>query len=164
MKIFFAILAVLMLTGCGGQPVLERVEDPWVEVAAREKTLQVRLPAEAAAPALQSPENGKLYLCNGYVLTLQTFSGGDLDETMRQITGFSREQITCLQTREGEMDKYSCVWSSAGEGGDHVGRAVILDDGSYHYTVTVMADFETAGELTDTWQDLLNSVSLTDTD
>ena len=98
------------------------------------------------------------------LLTLQTFTGGDLDATMRQVTGFSKEQVTCLQTRDGEINQYSCVWSSAGEGGDHVGRAVILDDGSYHYTVTVMADFETAGELTDTWQDLLNSVSLTDTD
>lgn len=163
MKIVCVLLMLIMLSGCGAQPVFEKVEDPWVEVDAIQKELVVKLPAEAAAPVLQSPEAGQLYLCDGYVLTLQTFSGGDLDATLRQITGFTRDQVTYMQTRDGEVDKYSCVWSSAGEGGDHVGRAVILDDGSYHYAVTVMADFASAGELSDTWQELLNSVALSDT-
>lgn len=164
MKILCVLVIALLLAGCGGQPVLERVEDPWIEAAAVQKEVTVKLPADAAAPALQNPDAGQLYLCDGYVLTLQTFTGGDLDATLRQVTGFSKEQVTCMQTREGEVDKYSCVWSSAGEGGDHVGRAVILDDGSYHYAVTVMADFASAGELADTWQQLLNSVTLSDTD
>jgi len=124
----------------------------------------MKLPSEAVAPVLQSPDAGKLYLCDGYVLTVQTFDGGDLDETMRQVTGFSREQLTCMQTQSGDIKRYACVWSAAGEGGDHVGRAVILDDGSYHYAVSVTADFASAGELAQTWQELLNSVTLTDTD
>lgn len=164
MKIICVLLVFLLLTGCGAQPVFEKVEDPWVEVDVKQKELVVKLPSDAASPVLQSPETGRLYLCNGYVLTLQTLSGGDLDATMRQITGFSKEQLTYMQTRDGAVDKYSCVWSSAGEDGDHVGRAVILDDGSYHYAVTVMADFASAGELSDTWQALLNSVTLKDTD
>lgn len=164
MKILCVLVIALLLAGCGGQPVLERVEDPWIEAVAEPKEISVKLPQEAAAPVLQSPESGQLYLCNGYVLTLQTFSGGDLDATMRKVTGFSKEQITCLQTSEGQWEQYNCVWSSAGEGGDHVGRAVILDDGNYHYAVTVMADFASAGELADTWQQLLNSVKLSDTD
>ena len=164
MKILCILLVLLMLTGCGAQPTFEKIEDPWVEVDVKQKELVVKLPTDAAAPALQSPEAGKLYLCDGYVLTLQTFSGGDLDATMRQITGFSREQLTCMQTQNGDVKKYSCVWSSAGEGGDHVGRALVLDDGSYHYAVTVMADFASAGELSDTWQELFNSVTLSDTD
>lgn len=163
MKILCVLVIALLLAGCGGQPVLERVEDPWIEAAAVQKEVTVKLPADAAAPALQNPDAGQLYLCDGYVLTLQTFTGGDLDATLRQVTGFLKEQVTCMQTREGEVDKYSCVWSSAGEGGDHVGRAVILDDGSYHYAVTVMADFASAGELAATWQQLLNSVTLKDT-
>ena len=163
MKILCGLVIALLLAGCGGQPVLERVEDPWIEAAAVQKELTVKLPADAAAPTLQNPDGGQLYLCDGYVLTLQTFTGGDLDATLRQVTGFSKEQVTCLQTRDGEINQYSCVWSSAGEGGDHVGRAVILDDASYHYAVTVMADFASAGELADTWQQLLNSVTLKDT-
>jgi len=158
------LLTVLMLAGCGAEPVFETVGDPWAVTEAVQKELVIKLPSDAAAPALQSEDGGRLYLCDGYTLTLQTLSGGDLDATMRQLTGFSREQVTCMETREGELLKYSCVWSAAGEGGDHVGRAVILDDGSYHYAVTVMADFVSAGELSDTWQEVLGSVTLKDTD
>ena len=164
MKLICVMLALLMLTGCGAESVLETVGDPWTMTEAIQKELMIKLPADAAAPVLQNEDGGRLYLCDGYVLTVQTLSGGDLDATLRQLTGFSKEQVTCMQTREGKNLKYSCVWSSAGEGGDHVGRAVILDDGSYHYAVTVMADFSSAGELSSAWQAVLGSVTLKDTD
>ena len=153
---------LIMLGGCGKQPVMETVADSWVETAAPCRDLSVKLPAEAAAPVLQSPENGKLYSCDGYMLMVQTLPGGDLDSTMRQITGFSRQQITCIETEVNSVKQYSCVWSSVGEGGDYVGRAKILDDGSYHYAVSVMAEFAEAGELASTWQEILNSVNLSD--
>ena len=86
--------------------------------------------------------------------------GGDLNATMRALTGFSREQLTVMETERSDFKRYDCVWSTAGEGGDHVARAVILDDGYYHYAVTVMADFASAGELTRTWKTILDSVSL----
>lgn len=164
MRIVCVILVAIMLGGCGVQPVLETVEDPWIEVAAPYRELRVNLPKDAATPVLQADGAGKLYLCDGYVLTIQTFPSGDVDATMQQLTGFTRQQLTCMETREGEIKQYNCVWSAAGEGGDHVGRAVILDDGNYHYAVSVMADFATAGELTDTWQTILGSVCLRDTD
>jgi VCBS repeat-containing protein len=62
-----------------------------------------------------------------------------------------------MHTKQAETDRYESVWSAVGEGEDQVGRLVILDDGNYHYAVTVMAPAETAGELTKTWQKLLNS-------
>ena len=165
MKILSIILMLLMLTGCSAQPTWETVHDDWVDVAAvPAKKITIKLPKEAAAPTLQSEESGALYACDGYVLMLQTFQGGDMDATMRRLTGFSRDQLTCLQTQSGTTKRYTCVWSSVGEGGDHVGRAVILDDGSHHYAVSVMADFESAGELAETWQEILNSAELTDTD
>lgn len=153
-----------MLTGCGAQPMWETVCDPAAVAAAPCRELSVKLPADAAAPVLQSPDAGQLFLCNGYALTVQTLDGGDLDKTMRQLTGFSRDRLSCMQTQIEGIKRYDCVWSSAGEGGDHVGRAVILDDGNYHYTVSVMADFASAGELSQVWQEILNSVMLTDTD
>ena len=164
LKFLCILLMLMMLTGCGSQPVYETVQDPWIEVAAPCREITLKLPTEAAAPVLQSPEEGKLYLCDGYVLTVQTFGGGDLDETLRQLTGFNKEQLTYMQTQSGDLKRYACVWSAAGEGGDHVGRAVILDDGSYHYAVSVMADFATAGDLADTWQELLSTVKVTDID
>ena len=164
MKVLCVLLMVVLLCGCAAQPTLEQVNDPWVEVAANAGELEIRLPQEAAAPALYSPETGELYFCDGYVLMVQTFCGGDLDATMRQITGYAKDRLSYMETRNGNVDQYSCVWSSAGESGDQVGRCLILDDGSYHYTVTVMAEAETAGELAQTWQDLFGSVRLTGTD
>ena len=92
MRILCVLLIALVLGGCGAQPVLETVEDSWLEDVAAEKELVVQFPIEAAAPVLQNADAGQLYLCNGYTLTLQTLPGGDLDETMRQVTGFSKEQ------------------------------------------------------------------------
>ena len=151
-----------MLTGCAGRQVWETVNDPWVEVAAPCREVKLKLPAEAMTPVLQNPGAGQLYLCDGYTLAVQTLNGGDLDATMRQITGFSLDALTCIQTACGEYEKYECVWSAAGEGSDQVGRAVVLDDGHYHYAVSVMADHVTAGTLTQAWQKLLGSVSLAD--
>ena len=131
---------------------------------AQQRQLQVSLPKEALTPTLQNAEAGKLYLCDGYTLSVQTMQAGDLDATMRSLTGFSREQLTVMETMKHGIKRYDCVWSAAGEGGDQVARSVILDDGNYHYAVTVMADFASAGDLAATWKSILNTVSLSDID
>ena len=164
LKLLRVILMLMMLSGCAAQQTWETVNDPQVEVAAIPRELGIKLPPEAAAPVLQSPEAGQLYLCNGYVLAVHTFVGGDLDDTMRQLTGFSKEQLACMKTEKADYRRYDCVWSSASDGGDQVGRAVILDDGNFHYAVSLMADFASAGDLSQAWQEILNSVVLTDTD
>lgn len=159
------LVAVLMLGGCAAQPVFETVSDQMaVPVMAEMRQLQIALPKEATAPTLKNEENGALYLCDGYTLSIQTMEAGDLDATMRSLTGFSRDQLTVMETAKHGIRRYDCVWSAAGEGGDHVARAVILDDGSYHYAVTVMADYASAGDLTATWKSILDSVSFSDTD
>ncbi len=158
-------MLVLLLAGCTAQPVFETVCDPIDAPAmAQMRRLQLTLPKEATAPTLQSEEAGALYLCDGYTLTTQTMAAGDLDATMRRLTGFSKEQLTVMTTEKHGIRRYDCVWSAVGEGGDQVARAVILDDGSYHYAVTVMADFAAAGDLAGTWKTILDSVSLSDID
>ena len=125
------------------------------------REIQLQLPKEATAPVLQSQEGGKLYLCDGYTLTVQTLSAGDIDRTMREVTGFSKDQLTVMETEQMDFRRYDCA---AAEEGEQVARTVILDDGNYHYAVTVMADFASAGELANTWQSLLASASLSSTD
>lgn len=164
-KVCILLVVVLLLGGCAAQPVFETVSDQIdAPVPAQMRQLQVMLPKEASAPTLQSEQAGKLYLCNGYTLTIQTMEAGDLDATMRSLTGFSREQMTVMETAKHGIKRYDCVWSAAGEGGDHVARAVILDDGSYHYAVTVMADFASAGDLASTWKSILDTVTFSDID
>lgn len=157
-------LAALLLTGCGAQETFETMADVQVQsVSASARQVLLSLPEEAAVCVFEDAQTGSLYLCDGYSISLQTLQGGDLDKTLRAVTGYSREQLTLMQTRQGDVKRYECVWSAAGEGEDQVGRAVILDDGSYHYVLTTMAGQTHAGELTETWQEIFSSFGLTNT-
>ena len=164
-KVIVLLVFVLFLGGCADQETFENVLDQLeTPVMAQMRQLQVALPKEASAPTLQSEEAGTLYLCDGYSLSVQTMNGGDLDATLRSLTGFSKDQLTVMTTEKHGIRRYDCVWSTVGEGGDHVARAVILDDGNYHYAVTVMADFASAGDLADTWKAILDTVTFEATD
>ena len=165
MKKIIAVLALgLLLTGCGGQLTLETVLDTYETPAAQAQQVELTLPEDAALATIGSADTGKLYLCDGYSVTVQTVGAGDLDHTLRQTTGFAKEQLTVIQTHVGDITHYDCVWSALGEEGEQTCRGVILDDGCYHYVVTVMADAEIAGQLTETWNEILRSVTLINTD
>ena len=121
------------------------------------KRVVFQLPEDAAKAVLESDETGTLYLCDGYWVAVQTLPAGNLDATVREVTGYGADQVQLWQRKEGDIARYSCVWASAGEGGDQMGKATILDDGSYHYALTVMAAAEDAGNLTETWNALMDS-------
>lgn len=164
-KLFVVIAACVFLCGCGIQEAMETISDLLdAQVIAPVKQLMIQLPEEASAPTLLGEDGSKLYECDGYTLCIQTLDAGDLDRTLRSITGFGREELTVMETQSGGVKNYNCVWSAAGENGDHVGRGLILDDGDYHYTVTVMAEFSQAGKLSKEWRDLFDSVAISDID
>lgn len=153
------------MSGCGAQETFETVSDSdAVQVVALKYQLQVSLPEEAAISSMESNDDNKIYLCDGYALTVQKLSAGDLDRTLREITGFGADALTVMQTRKDGFKQYECVWAAAGENEDQVGRATILDDGTYHHAVTVMAGYTQAGDLQSTWQDIMDSATLVSTD
>lgn len=158
-KWWMAVLIAGMLCGCGAQPVFETVNDDVALLAsAQMRQVMLELPQEAAKPVLQSADGSSLYMCNGYTLTVQTFQGGDLDRTTQQLAGFTQGQLRPIQTQCDGYIRYDLAWAAAGEGGDQIARAVILDDGVNHYAVAVMADGTAAGDLQAAWQKLLGSV------
>ena len=164
-KLWAVLILATLLAGCGAEQTFETVSDlNDVSAMAQMQQVELSLPEEAAAPSMENPDAGKLYLCDGYTLAVQTLESGDLDKTLRQLTGYGRSQLTLMQTNRNGIDRYECVWSAAGEEGDQIGRAVILDDGSYHYSVSVMSAADDAGELADTWQKIFDSVKLVSTD
>lgn len=150
----------LTLWGCGGTGDFEQVQDVYQPQAAVAAQVALTLPEEAAQTVMNGGENGTLYFCDGYTLTVQTLDGGDLNRTMQTMTGYALDSLAVMETAFEDCKRYECVWSSAGEGGDQVGRLLCLDDGSYHYVVTVMAQAESAGDLRQVWEDLFSSVSL----
>lgn len=164
-KICVLLAAIVLVAGCAAQPVLETVSDVAdLPAISQMRRLEIELPREATVPTLQSEEGGRLYVCDDYTITVQTLESGDIDRTLRNLTGFGKSELVVMETEAENIKRINCVWSAAGEGGDYVGRALVLDDGQYHYAVTVMAEFSKAGDLSEKWKDLFDSVKLTDTD
>ena len=133
MKKLLVILSfLLLLSGCA-QDVFETVEDQDdVPVIATPATLLIELPDSAASPVMDGA-SGRLYFCDGYDLMIETLVAGDLNATIRNLTGFTKDGIQLLQTTRCGVPCYEAAWSSAGEAGDQVGRFMVLDDGCYHY-------------------------------
>ena len=158
-KFMFAVLAALFLAGCAQVETAETLADVLEEpVVAAPREIRLSLPGEAVTCAMES-DAGRLYLGDGYEVMVQTLSGGDLDATVRALTGFSREDITVIQTDAQEPQRWEFAWAAAGEQGQRVGRGLLLDDGIYHYCLTVLQD---AGDddCQIIWSEVFNSFEL----
>ena len=166
MKFILMILMVsLLLLGCGKQETMETVTDTHVaSVEPKQQQIILQLPQELAEPALKSEETGMLYLCDEYSVTVQTVSGGDLAKTIRNATGMEKENLQIMQTQQSNAVRYQWVWSANGESGIQVGRGCVLDDGTYHYVLTAMADAEKAGAVNGIWTEMFASFHLADTE
>lgn len=159
-KVFGLMLCVMLMAGCGAQETFETVSDDLAVSGSVVGQVLVSLPEEAKASALIAEDGSKLYLCDGYTLTIHTIDGGKIDETLQMLTGFEKEDLTVMQTVRDGKDCYECVWTTAGEGEDQVCRTIVLDDGGYHYAVTAMAGYTDAGNLQDAWQKIMGSVEI----
>lgn len=151
---------LLLLSGCAEPEHFETMADEYV-MPQEIPVQQTRMLLDREAVSF-GWENGtdRIYLCDDFCVMVQTFSAGNLDDTIRSITGYRKENLTVMERESEGITGYECVWVSAGEGGDQVGRLLILDDGEHHYTLSVMADAEKAGELSDTWQLLFDSFAI----
>lgn len=163
-KVIALFLLTAILTGCKAQETFETVEDlPVIETAAAPQQFFVALPEDAATPTFQS-ETEELYVSENYTISKQILERGDLEKTIKTLTGKSREDLEVIQTAQDTYDRYDFVWTSAGEEGLLLGRASILDDGNYHYTLTTMTREESFDEVRETLQDMFDSCKLLDPD
>ena len=151
------LLSALVLCGCQGEETLETVADEWlVPAMAQPQEVQLRLPDDIAAPVLEQ-EGRRLYMAEGYELMLDTMDAGDLSATIRAVSGYEKDNLTVIETRQDGVDRYDFVWTTAGETGDRLGRGVILDDGNYHYCMSVLRD---QGDFPVVWRDVFSSFSI----
>ena len=91
---------------------------------------------------------------------MQTVSSGDLDATVQMLTGCARDRLTLVKTCQNDLDRYDFVWTCAGEKGDMLGRGVILDDGSYHYCMSVLRSADGTKKSRIVWSDVFGSFNL----
>ena len=160
-KIWFIGLALaLTLCGCAAKETLETIADdiPAEPVLGEMREISARLPDGAVSPVLSS-EAEQLYLSEDYEILVQTCPAGNLNDTIQKLTGFDKDQLTVIETEQDGTRRYDFVWASAGEDGERLGRAAILDDGSYHYCLSVLRDAE--GEKSQVvWSEVFSSFGL----
>ena len=146
-----------LLCGCQTEPTLETVNDEWiVPVMAQPREVSLGLPENMVMSVLEQ-DGRKLYLGEDYEIMLETLASGDLNATVQTLSGYEKDQLTVLETSQGDEKRYDFVWATTGEAGQRLGRAVILDDGDYHYCLSVLRD---AGEAQIVWRDVFGSFSL----
>ena len=151
---------VLLLTGCGAEDTFETISDELVlPVMAQPRNISVELPGEAALPVIENSD-GRIYICNDYEIILQTLDAGDLEETLKALSGLSREDMTVVETFADGISRYEFVWATAGEAGDRCGRGAILDDGNYHYSLSALCSADSEDKSQVSWEDVFSSFSL----
>ena len=95
-KMVGLLVMCFLFSGCAAEDVMETVADEWMQSAAAPMAeLHLHLPEEAALPVSES-ENASLYQCDGYELLVQTLDSGDLDATLRAVTGLGRVALTVM--------------------------------------------------------------------
>ena len=139
-KVCFVLLMAVLLSGCAAQETFETVADEILQpVMAQPAEISVRLPDNAVAPVLESDQR-QVYMSEEYEILIETVASGDLSATIRDLCGYEKDQLTVMETQNQNVSRYEFVWACAGEKGDRLGRAVILDDGDYHYCLSVLRD------------------------
>ena len=159
-KYLWMLLPVLLLCGCTSQETMETVSDELVlPVMAQPRDVSVELPGETALPVVEN-DAGRIYLCDAYEIVLQTMDGGDLSRTLQTLSGMERDQLTLMETMSEGVTRYEFVWTSAGEQGEQLGRGVILDDGDYHYCLSVLRNAEKTEKSQINWNQVFQSFHL----
>ena len=160
MKKFCCLLLILlMLSGCSA-PVYETLGDVVHVGLTQGQPRRVLISFPEDASLLTASGEDRLYLCNGYTLTLQARPSGDLADTVLALSGRNMEDLTVLESLCGDHKRYDFVWITNGEEGELLCRAAVLDDGQFHYSMTVMASTEDTADLKDTWNALFSSFCL----
>lgn len=160
-KCLILFLLSLMLAGCSAAETFETLgqiqHQP--DITPMAATVQLSVPESAVVETFGSGSD-TAYDCQGYTLVLQTFSSGDFSGTVRKLSGFSPEKLTVMESSMGQTKRYDWVWTAAGENGDVLCRASVLDDGNYHYCLYTMASAQDAGALAGEWNELFSSFCL----
>lgn len=161
MKKYLSILLLgLFLCGCTAQETMETISDEiLLPVMAQPRNIAVELPGETALPVVEN-DAGRIYVCDEYEIVLQTLDAGDLSSTLQILSGMEKDRLTVMETFSDDVTRYEFVWTSAGEQGEQLGRGVVLDDGHYHYCLSVLRNSEKAEKSQINWNQVFQSFRL----
>ena len=152
------LMSAVVLSGCSGvdfEPMLD-VYSPVEEV--NPQNMQVQLPEDAAL-SVMSGDTGTLYYGENYEISLETYPSGNISQTLYNVTGRTLDELTVMEIPVAQGNSFRCGWSAADDEGERIGQCIIIDDGRYHYCLSVLADAEEADTLRPMIETVLNSYS-----
>lgn len=165
-KLVWTAVLALALAGCSAQEeqVFETIADPAEDqaVMAIAEEIHFDLPENAASEAMATEDGGTVYNWDVFEVWSQTLKSGDLNRTLETVTGVGAENLTVMTRDWNGMKLYQTVWCTTDEEGIRTGRAVIADDGSYHYCVSITAPEETDSDAV--YDQIVSSFRLGETD
>lgn len=165
-KMLLVMVMALVLAGCGGEEtaVFETVGQVSYEPSELPAAgvISVDIPEQATAEAMAGEDGAQVYAWEEYEVRVETLEAGDLDRTIQTLTGFSKEDLTVMEQKKGDLKLYQTVWSAAGEEGIRLGRAMIADDGNYHYCVSLLSPEESDSQ--QVYDRLVSSFAVSGTD
>jgi len=120
--------------------------------------MQIELPDDAAF-CVMSGDTGTLYYGEHYEVSVETYPSGNISQTLYNVTGHKMEELTVMEIPVAQGNSYRCGWSAANDEGEQIGQCIIIDDGRFHYCLSVLADAEEADALRPVIRTVLNSYS-----
>ena len=114
-KVLILLLLAAALCGCQNKETFETVDDVYeIPAPAPMGKVMLVLPGDAAAMTMDGNQTDQLYFCGDAVITVQVLESGDLNRTIRAVTGFERDALTVVQTEQEDLTRYDFVWHAPG--------------------------------------------------
>lgn len=96
-----------------------------------------------------------------YEVAVETIMADSLAQLVRELTGFTLDQLDVLQRQQDGMMRYDMAWSAVSEDGNQSCRAAVIDDGLFYYVLTAQIPQELSAQCRSEVEAVFQSFSLT---
>lgn len=165
-RLLVLMMAAALMSGCAAEPVYETIgnamEDTQPVISPGK--IELVLPEEAEMQVIEDEYGSKSYRIGDREVWTQICDGGDVSATLEKVTGIRADALTVMEHQVLDMPCHEIAWITTNEEGTFVARTAVLDDGNYHYCVSLMMPEADAEKLGDSFSELLSGVSISGTD
>lgn len=166
-RVLWVLCAVIALCGCSRaeQPVWETVSDAYLLPVHAAPTYDASIQLDGSTPLAEvfSDLSSRVYSdAEGrYEVAVETRTADSLAQLVREMTGFSLDQLDVLQRQQDGMQRYDMAWSAVSEDGNVSCRAAVLDDGLFYYVLTAQIPQEFSAQCRSEVEAVFQSFCLT---
>lgn len=159
-----ALCAAALLAGCRAEVQWETVDDEVVAASGPAEAPYVitfGVPEDADQAPL-SEEGRRLYVQTDgdYEILSDVVTAPNLDEALRQVSGFGRDEIEVVEARRFGLPEYRFAWASESDEGSYLSQATLIEDGSYFYALIFSVREEESRDYADCAEAVFASLGL----